>query len=874
MKPDTHGGDLLRMAALAGRTPDSLLDFSVNIRPEGPPEFLRLALCRALDQVTAYPSPHAEEAMEAAALAHGLPADHFVFGNGSNELIHLLARVLRAEGRPCAAVIEPAFSEYALTCDRAGLEVRHLACGVRHEGDSDEAVTARLLALLADVPPQAAVWLANPGNPSGSFLPPDACRRLLAARPDLLWIIDEAFIAYVGPDGTASLIPRLPDNAVILRSLTKFHALPGVRLGYLVTGAPRARRLRQGLPAWSVNAFALAAAQAVFADRSDFADRTRAENSRRREQLCACLRDVPGITVFPSLANYVLFRCTQAPADLYARLLRVYGIAVRDCSNYAGMEGGGWFRAAVRLEEEHRRLAEALRGLLHPAAPAAGARPRSRRPALMLQGTSSDAGKSILAAAFCRILRQDGYDVAPFKAQNMSLNSGVTALGEEMGRAQIVQARAARVDPEALMNPVLLKPHSETGSQVIVLGRPVGHMQAREYFRHKARLWQTVTGAYDRLAARHEVMVLEGAGSPGEVNLKGHDIVNMRMAAHAEASVLLVGDIDRGGVYASLLGTWMTLDRQERALLTGYVVNKFRGDASFLEPAHAYLHQATGVPVLGVIPWLRELNIPDEDMAGFSWSQTADTTLPPPGILDIAVVMPRHVSNFTDMSPLAAEPDVRLRAVRRPEDWGRPHVVILPGTKSVAADLAALRADGLAGLICRHAAQDGWLLGICGRLQMLGRTILDPLGLESAAPSVAGLGLMDLESSFAADKTLINVPRAATPLPVMSGGYEIHHGRTSHGPSALPLFVREGDGPLEERVCGYVSGRRWATYLHGLFDDDAFRRAWLDHVRQDVGLAPQGRQLVRHDLEKALDRLADTVRQHVDMRAVYRSLGL
>ena len=232
-------------------------------------------------------------------------------------------------------------------------------------------------------------------------------------------------------------------------------------------------------------------------------------------------------------------------------------------------------------------------------------------------------------------------------------------------------------------------------------------MQAREYFRYKAGLWQTVRDAYDTLADRHEVMVLEGAGSPGEVNLKQHDIVNMRMAAHAQASVLLVGDIDRGGVYASLLGTWMTLEQQERSLLAGWLVNKFRGDASFLEPAHAYVQQATGIPVLGVIPWLRDINIPDEDMAGFPWSQAADTTPPPPGILDIAVVMPRHVSNFTDMTPLAAEPDVRLRAVRRAEDWGQPHVVLLPGTKSVAADLAALRADGLAELICRHAARAG-----------------------------------------------------------------------------------------------------------------------------------------------------------------------
>lgn len=493
---------------------------------------------------------------------------------------------------------------------------------------------------------------------------------------------------------------------------------------------------------------------------------------------------------------------------------------------------------------------------------------------IMIQGTMSNAGKSLLAAGLCRVLKQDGYRVAPFKSQNMALNSFITKDAGEMGRAQVVQAEAAGIEPDVRMNPILLKPTTDVGSQVIVNGRVQGNMPAMEYYRRKRDFIPAVMEAYESLAREYDIIVIEGAGSPAEINLQENDIVNMGLARMVDAPVLLVGDIDRGGVYASLLGTWMTLEQQERSLLAGWLVNKFRGDASFLEPAHAYVRQATGIPVLGVIPWLRNINIPDEDMAGFPWSQAADTTPPPPGILDIAVVMPRHVSNFTDMTPLAAEPDVRLRAVRRAEDWGQPHVVILPGTKSVAADLAALRADGLAELICRHAARDGWLLGICGGLQMLGRAILDPLGLESAAPSVPGLGLMDLESTFAADKTLVSVRRAATPLPVMTGGYEIHHGHTSHGPSALPLFVREGQGAPEERICGYVSGRRWATYLHGLFDDDAFRRAWLDHVRQDVGLKPQGRQLVRCDLEASLDRLADVVRQNVDMKAIYKRLGL
>lgn len=935
MKPEAHGGDLLRMAATAGRDPASLLDFSVNVRPEGPPEFIRAALFRAMTALAAYPSPHAEEAMLAAARHHGMDASRFVFGSGSNELIHALARVLRKRGVPSVRVVEPAFSEYAIACRLAGIKaipvwggiIEKNQCVPTTDTGKDEAVpTQDLLDALTDAPEGSAVFLANPGNPSGLFRTPEECLRLMSSRSDLLWIIDEAFVEYAGTETEASVLQRLPKNGIVLRSLTKFHAVPGVRLGYLAADAELAQAIRDELPAWSVNAFALAAAQAVFADTSDFAAQTRAENAERRADLAAALSSLPGIEVYPSAANYVLFRWPGAPRNLLGILLKRFGIAVRDCSNYHGLKDGSWFRAAVRFPEDHRRLAEALSAIREtthgvsssplpetPASPESGnkdsinikvlgrggmgvwgkgeespspegfllpspgisRRPPRHTPALMLQGTSSNAGKSILAAAYCRIFRQDGYSVAPFKAQNMSLNSGVTAAGDEMGRAQIVQAQAALVDPDARMNPILLKPHSDTGSQVVVLGQPIGHMGVLDYFKKKKELWKTVTEAYDSLAADHDVMVLEGAGSPGEINLKEHDVVNMRMAEHARASVLLVGDIDRGGVYASFLGTWMTFTDAERRLLTGYIVNRFRGDASLLGPAHEYMLDHTGIPVLGTIPYIRDLNIPEEDMAGFSWGHT-DCGEKKAGTLDIAVVMLRHVSNYTDFAPLAAEPDVRLRPVRRAEEWGDPDVVMLPGSKSVVPDLDDLRRSGLADNILGHAERGKWIFGICGGLQILGRAILDPHGIESAAPEVPGLGLMDLRSTFAADKTLVRVARAETPLDVPSGGYEIHHGLTDHGPSALPLFLRADRAyPSEaERICGYVSGRRWATYLHGVFDDDAFRRAWLDHVRADIGLAPQGRRLATYDLEKALDRLADIVREHSDMETIYQSMGL
>lgn len=902
--PGAHGGDRLDMARRSGRAPDEILDFSVNVRPEGPPDFLRAALLRAMNRLDAYPSPRAGEARAAAATRLGLPGDAFLFGNGSNELFHAFCRACRALGRTTAVVPAPAFSEYELAARRAGLRCLRYRLPLpaplaAPDGDRPSAAPAAdaeeaLLPPDAAILPGAVVFVANPGNPVGAFLRPAKLARRMARRPDVLWCVDEAFAAYAGAQATSSLLSLwrrtgIPDNALVIRSLTKFHALPGLRLGYLCGPPALARACAEELPAWNVNALALAAAVAVMEDRSSFAARTRRENRERRDDLCRRLLTLPGLTVYPSRANYVLFRLREAIPGLAARLLREYGLALRDCANYHGLEGGVWFRAAVRSPADHERLRAALAALL-PGAPAAPAFHRPRpTPALMLQGTSSDAGKSLLAAAFCRIFRQDGYHVCPFKAQNMSLNSGVTARGEEMGRAQILQAQAAGRDPDARMNPVLLKPHSDTGSQVILLGRPAGEESARNFLNRKRELWPAVRRAYDGLAAESDLMVLEGAGSPAEINLKAGDIVNMRMARHAQARVLLVGDIDRGGVYASFLGTWETFSPEERRLLCGFLVNRFRGDAGLLAPAHDWLRARTGRPVLGVIPYLSRLSLPDEDMAGFNRReaerrQHADNDpartsgeLPP---LDIAVILPEHVSNYTDMDALALEPDVRLRPVRSLADWGEPDVVILPGSKSVVHDLAALRTAGLAEAVCRHAAGGGWLLGICGGLQMLGMRIDDPDHVESPHDSTPGLGLIDVRTSFAARKTLLRVTRADSPLGLPASGYEIHHGRTLCGPGADILFRRRELAPGQvpppdaDADCGYGRGRCWGTYLHGLFDDDAFRRAWLDHVRASLGRPTAGRILVIHDTEKALDRLADAVRERCRLDLIYKELRL
>jgi cobyric acid synthase CobQ len=487
----------------------------------------------------------------------------------------------------------------------------------------------------------------------------------------------------------------------------------------------------------------------------------------------------------------------------------------------------------------------------------------------MFQGTGSNAGKSVLAAAFCRILFQDGYRPAPFKAQNMSLNSFVTRDGGEMGRAQVVQAQACRLEPDVRMNPVLLKPSSDTGAQVIVMGRPVGNMKVDEYIDYKPKAFEAVREAYESLATGHDVMVLEGAGSPAEVNLKRHDIVNMRMARFAGSPVLLAGDIDRGGVFASFVGTMEVLEEWERSLVKGFVINRFRGDASLLQDAVEYTRRHTGLPTLGIVPFLHGLGLPEEDSVTFKSTPPGETDLS--GKVEIAVIDLPHISNFTDLDALRSEPDVRIRIARRKEDLDTPAAVLIPGTKNVIADLEYLQLSGLASRVT-ELARNGTtrIIGICGGFQMLGREISDPQGIESSGRSRSALGLMPTATELLPEKTLRLVTAVHTESGFRLKGYEIHHGMTAGG-GMVPVIVRDDGEPV-----GFASknGRIWGTYLHGLFDADGFRRHFIDGLRKGLGMPLLGRVVAPYDLEPRLDRLADMVRKHLDIKEIYRIMGL
>ncbi|MGV1100063.1 cobyric acid synthase [Thiovibrio sp. JS02] len=495
---------------------------------------------------------------------------------------------------------------------------------------------------------------------------------------------------------------------------------------------------------------------------------------------------------------------------------------------------------------------------------------RHKTPAIMFQGTCSNAGKSVLTAALCRILLQDGVRVAPFKAQNMSLNSFVTRDGGEMGRAQVVQAQAARLDPDVRMNPVLLKPASDTGSQIIVLGKPVGNMSVNDYVAYKSTAFAKVQEAYDSLAAEYEVMVLEGAGSPAEVNLKAHDIVNMPMARHAGARVLLVGDIDRGGVFASFVGTMEILDAWERELIAGYVVNRFRGQKSLLEDALAYMERKTGKPVLGVVDYLPNLGLPEEDSVNFKAGLFAGKR-PPGEHITLALIDLPHISNFTDFEPFLAEPDVFVKIAKTPGDLAEAAAVIIPGSKNVIADLKWLNTSGLADAIRECAEKDAAeIVGICGGFQMLGRSVEDPYFIESAGEALEGLGLLALSTVLMEEKTLTRQSGRHLASGLTVHGYEIHHGQSRASDTReIMRFADGGTGAI-----GHGSRRIWGTYLHGVFDADGFRRWFIDRLREERGLTPLRQGQASYDLEPAFDRLADLVRGQLDMQKVYELLGL
>ena len=482
---------------------------------------------------------------------------------------------------------------------------------------------------------------------------------------------------------------------------------------------------------------------------------------------------------------------------------------------------------------------------------------------IMIQGTMSNAGKSLLAAGLCRIFHQDGYRTAPFKSQNMALNSYITADGLEMGRAQAVQAEAAGILPETAMNPILLKPTSHTGSQVIVNGRVLGNYPASQYYKMKGQLIPHVLRAYESLASRFDIIVIEGAGSPAEINLRENDFVNMGLAKMVDAPVLLAGDIDRGGVFAQLYGTAALLSKEERQRIRGFIINKFRGDKELLRPGLSMLYERIPIPVAGVVPYM-DIDLDDEDSLADRLSSTGKDCLDSNGnhaFAKIAVLRLPRISNFTDFNPLEYMEEVSVRYVTAVGQLGNPDLILLPGTKNTMDDLLWMRQNGLEATVQKHAAAGKPVLGICGGFQMLGRTIRDPLGVEHGG-EISGMGLLPLKTEFAGEKTRIRTQGVLDPvdgpLSGLSGqpydGYEIHMGLTGTDRNLIN--------------CRNVYG----TYLHGLFDRPETAQALVRALMREKGLDPASVKAldITAYKQQQYDILADGLRRSLNMDAVYK----
>lgn len=892
-----HGGDVYRRAVD--------LDYSVNINPLGMPPRACAAAKHGVDQSTAYPDWKVEKLRDAVVsflnrkFAPVAP-EWISFGNGAADLIYRLMQVLHPQQVIVAA---PAFAEYSVAAERVGAHVVPVYLPEADDFSFTPAVEAEFIRAIEVAPSGSAVFLCNPNNPDGNVIRAEVLQRIAAvceARNSWL-IVDECFLPFLHADDATnsncgqeaekygartpkaiysddsskaaatqfsnaehalrpseqacSMVSSLRafPHLVILRAFTKIYGMPGLRLGYMLTAAQALTdAVRATMTPWEINLPAQLAGVAAL-EETEFVEKTRALIRAERAFLVQTLPTLPYVEkvyVPESDANFILFRAEQEAPDLKALLLEK-GVLIRACGNYEGLDER-CYRICVRTHEENLELIRRWRGARIPERPAHRAR------AIMVQGTMSNAGKSLLVAGLCRIFHEDGYRVAPFKAQNMALNSFITDEGLEMGRAQVVQAEAAGIGPDARMNPILLKPTTDVGSQVIVRGVAQGNMTAREYYRNKRALLPVVRETYESLAAEYDIIVIEGAGSPAEVNLREDDLVNMGMAAIADAPVLLVGDIDRGGVFAQLLGTIELLEPEERARIRGLIINKFRGDKTILDPGLDILEARTGKAVLGVVPYL-DVALEDEDSLSTALEQRQAE-----GGIDIAVIRLPRISNFTDFTALATEPGVSVRYVSSVRELGEPDVLILPGTKSTIRDLDWLRSTGLEAKILQKQARGTLILGICGGFQMLGTEVIDVGGVEGPVGARArGLGLLPLRTEFEAEKTRTQTNLVLEGLTgefeALNGqrvdGYEIHMGRTNN-------YVY------------YQEGNVFGTYLHGFFDRDGLRNAFVERLCRRKGIDPGDREVVNYEAfkEAQFAKLSAALRASLDMARIYEIL--
>ena len=847
MSQAVHGGRIREAQERYWR--QDFIDFSVNTNAFWHPDTTLDAFVLS-NAITLYPEADAGSVQTLLANLYGVCRDRVLATAGAIEGLYLAARLFAGKR---ALLFVPCFADYARACEAAGIEYeKHLM--LPHVPRFEELVDL--------IKNYDLVVLGNPNNPTGRLFPSLTSLVSHPALAHVHWIIDEAFIEFSAEPERISLLPRLEayPNVIVLRALTKSWAVPGLRIGFLATANVLwMTKLRAMQSPWALGGVAEVWAFAHLNHRTLAAVReSLVPLPQVRERLSSDLAALPGLSPLASDANFLLVETSLFDADKLADQLGRQGIIIRVCSGFDGVDQRRYFRVAVRTPEENGQLVLALkRAFDTPTSPQffqVGEMPKMR--AISVLGTSSNSGKSWVATALCAWLRRRGVRVAPFKAQNMSNNSAVAFDGGEIGRAQAVQAEACRLAPSIRMNPILLKPSGKSGSQLVVLGEARGHLKASEYYQSIESLWPVVSQSLDYWRDQCDVLVLEGAGSPVELNLMRRDLVNLRPVRYLQGKWLLVADIERGGVFAQTAGTWSLIPPPDRGRCAGVIVNKFRGDLALFADAGQYFAQHFGAPYLGTLPYANHLQPESEDTLAEDPSTNGVGT-------PMHWIRFPHISNSQDSHPWQLDEGVNVEWVSTAAPLAAARVVVLPGSKNTLADLEWLRASGIADAVIAAHRRGAVIVGICGGLQMLGERLSDPSGLAGDGGEAVGLGLLPVRTVFSASKVVRNV--VASFEGEQWDAYEIHMGRTVAIKSASPwLEVSDVDGA---RCEGFRHDGVWGTYVHGVFESARVRTALVTRA----GITSHRASLIafRAQRETLYDGMADLLEAHLNLEDLW-----
>lgn len=846
-----HGGDVLSYKEKYGKLP--LYDFSANTSPLGLPSLVKERLSELVSDsyiLSCYPDSQCRELRKALSERYKISENFIVCSSGAADIFFRLCNFLKPKS---ALIIEPAFNEYRHALDLCACD------NVARKCYSDD----------IDISGYDIVFCCSPANPTGEILSKfqidilyDKCEKANA-----IFVLDSCFSDFCIE--SKRIVEKLCcniekyKNLILVNAFTKYYGLAGLRVGFaisfdknIITGIKN-----NGQP-WAVSTEAQEAAIAALKDY-DYEKKLLTLVESEREYLKSELRKIEGISKISGRANFILFESSK---NLLSSL-EEKGFLVRNCDDFSFLpldDGKRFYRICVKKHDANVALINAIKDSL------CIIKDKRKCACLMVQGTMSNAGKSFIVAALCRIFKNKGYRVAPFKSQNMALNSAVTEDGLEIGRAQAMQAEASGKKADVRMNPILLKPNSDTGSQVIVNGRVVGNISARDYFKVKKSYIPLIKKSFESLASENDVVIVEGAGSPAEINLKQDDIVNMGLAKILDIPVILAADIDRGGVFAQLYGTLELLDSDEKDRIKGLVINKFRGDVSILQSGIDKIEELTDKKVIGVIPMLH-VDIDDEDSLSERLNNVSNKKAP----IRIAVIRLAHISNFTDFEPFEKNKCCSVMYVKSVDelDFFNPHLIIIPGTKNTILDFYNLKTSGLEARINQYAAKNVPIIGICGGFQMLGKKISDPVCMENASPcEVIALDLLDVETVFTDDKELKQVNGS---LPVIDGffsclsnlkysGYEIHAGK-SNG--------------LNENFSGLAKDNIFGTYVHGIFDSDDIVKSLVNalakrnNISLDNYISDADKSYFSYR-EEQYNKLAEEVESVLDMNYIEKIMGL